>query len=392
MRVLRIADISGATPGGMRDFMLESGRVLERQGHEVDYLFREQLAPRVTGAAARRLLLPWLVAARVFRSRRVGARYDVVEIHEPLAAAYCALRRRLPRAGLPPCVVASYGSEDRRWQAQLQRWQVLGRRGSLKSRVAVPLTLLPQSRYALRHADHVLVPSDDDLSYLSGDLELPQRKLTRVDSGVSDVYFGIERSPHEGDDLRILFIASWIDRKGIREVAEAWSLLVERHPSVRLTLACTVAGEADVLSSFRAAADRVQVRPRADEQDLVRLLADHDVFVLPAWFEGGMPLATLQAAAAGLPCVVSCIGGHVEIFRADDPERDGALLVPPHDPDALAGAIERLAVDRHGARALGERARLRARSFTWRQTAQNLLRAYEAAQDGAQAEPTRQGS
>jgi glycosyltransferase involved in cell wall biosynthesis len=383
MRVLRVADVPGATPGGMRDFMLESGRVLEDQGHEIDYLFREDLAPRLTRGGARRLVVPWLVARRVLRSQRAGARYDVVEIHEPLAAPYCVARRGLRRLELPPCVVASYGVEGRRWEAQAQRWRALGLRGSLKSRVTVPLTLLAQSRYALRHADQILVPSEDDLSYLRNKLDIPQLRLTRVDSGVSDVYFGIERPAYDVGDLRVLFIASWIDRKGNRELAEAWSLLAARQPSLRLTLSCTVAEESEVLPWFRTAAERVRVQARADQEDLVTTLATHDVFVLPAWFEGGMPLATLQAAAAGLACVVSAIGGHVEIFRPRSSEMDGALLVAPHDAPALAAAIERLASNRELVRTLGERARRRASSFTWRETSRNLLLAYEAACNGA---------
>jgi glycosyltransferase involved in cell wall biosynthesis len=122
------------------------------------------------------------------------------------------------------------------------------------------------------------------------------------------------------------------------------------------------------------------VRSRVSEQELHEELARADAFVLPSWCEG-MPLATLEAAAAGLPCIVSDIPGHREVFRRSDPEADGAILVPPDDPDGLAEAIERLAADEELAQRLGSNARERARAFTWAETAAQLEAGYVKAVD-----------
>jgi glycosyltransferase involved in cell wall biosynthesis len=80
-------------------------------------------------------------------------------------------------------------------------------------------------------------------------------------------------------------------------------------------------------------------RPRTVFTGVVRdpsqYLAAMDVFAMASRSEG-MPGALVEAMSAGLPVVATNVGGIPEVVT------DGVdgLLVPPSDPDALAGAIE----------------------------------------------------
>ncbi len=165
MRILRVADIRGDAPGGMHGYMTHSGRALIEMGHTVRYLFRGDLGVRPRGGGLRRLLVPWLIPLRVMMGQRRGARFDVVEIHEPLAAPYAFIAARA-RGLLPPCVVLSYGLAERLWCETKRYRRLTGERVPLKSRLLVPWTLLAPSRYGLRHAAHVVVPSSEDVAYL----------------------------------------------------------------------------------------------------------------------------------------------------------------------------------------------------------------------------------
>jgi glycosyltransferase involved in cell wall biosynthesis len=377
MRIVRVADVTGDVPGGMNLFMRRGGEALQDLGHEVDYLFREALAPGVP-RRLRRLLTPWVVVWKLWQQCRSARPPDVVEIHEPLAAPYCFVRRRFPRSLLVPCVAISYGSEERRWAAAIDRGRVLGKRPRFRESAVTRALVVSQASYALKHADHVLVPSDRDYDYLHERLHIPTESLTRVDSGVDDRYFELESAAWNGQP-RILFIGTWIDRKGIRELVQAWSTVSAANPHVRLTAACTVVSAGDVIECFDRARDRVAVHQFATDDELVDIIASHHVFVLPAWFEGGIPLAVLQAAGAGLPCVVTEIAGHVEVFRPDDPVRDGGILVPSHDGPAVADALSRLISDAGLAQRLGESARRRAMAFTWSENARASLNGYASA-------------
>ncbi|HKT00273.1 MAG TPA: glycosyltransferase, partial [Rugosimonospora sp.] len=84
-------------------------------------------------------------------------------------------------------------------------------------------------------------------------------------------------------------------------------------------------------------------------------LAGFDVYCHPSRYEG-LGLALIEAMLAGLPCVASRVGGVPEVLG------DCGLLVPPEDPDALAGALGLLAADPELRAELGTRARRRARS------------------------------
>jgi glycosyltransferase involved in cell wall biosynthesis len=115
--------------------------------------------------------------------------------------------------------------------------------------------------------------------------------------------------------------------------------------------ALAIVGEGPMLDDLRRAAadtgvaDRVVfagLRPDARE-----LIGAADAIVLPSRAEG-LPLVALEAFAAGTPLVPTAVRGVRELVG-----EDAALLVPPDDPDALAGELRRVLADRELAGRLG---------------------------------------
>ncbi len=89
---------------------------------------------------------------------------------------------------------------------------------------------------------------------------------------------------------------------------------------------------------FEAKISFVGARPHGE---VATWLAACDVLALPSWNEG-MPNVVLEALASGRPVVASHVGGIPEVV---DSSAKG-LLVPPRDPGALAGALERVLGER----------------------------------------------
>jgi glycosyltransferase involved in cell wall biosynthesis len=368
-RVLRIADVAETRLGGMSGYMLESSEELTRLGMRVGHVWRPDLVPQVSSPAIRRLIVPWAIAWLVVRQRH---RWDVVEIHEPLAAPYAVLRRLGGRL-LPGLVVLSFGLEILGWRAMNTGRSRLGRRAKLRSRITAPLTVILPSLVGLRAADAVAVPSSADRNYLIRRLGRSPETVFFAPTGV-DLPEAVERNPRR-DEVSVLFLGTWIARKGIHELAAAWSIVSENR-NVTLTVAGTAIDPAVVLRDFPLGAQgRITVRPTVSRDELEELLRAHDVFVLPSWFEG-LPLSLLEAAAAGMACVATDVCGNADVFST---ETDGALLVPPYDGNALATAIQRLVTDRSLRERTGAAARQRAAEFPWSRTATALRGALDRA-------------
>ncbi len=120
-------------------------------------------------------------------------------------------------------------------------------------------------------------------------------------------------------------------------------------------------------------------------EDIPEVLACADLFVLPSLYEG-LPLALLEAMAAGLPIVATAIGGTSEAVV------DGVtgLLVPPGEPRSLAAAIRRALDDEGLARRLGAASRERVRrEFSAAAMARRTVSIYEECLDCERRRPVR---
>lgn len=153
------------------------------------------------------------------------------------------------------------------------------------------------------------------------------------------------------DRLIVLTLGRLHRQKGYDVLLRAFAELRPSHPSAALLIAGS-GSEREGLERLIASldlGDRARLLgPRADPE---RLLAAADIFVSSSRWEG-LPLAVLEAMAAGLPIVATGVGDVPRVLT----ESTGRL-VPPEEPGALAGEIARLLDDAGLRRELGDRAR-----------------------------------
>lgn len=133
--------------------------------------------------------------------------------------------------------------------------------------------------------------------------------------------------------------------KGHPTLIEAWPLVHHHFPQARLLIAGE-GSERDRLEGLAAAhlrselcCDSVAFLGRRD--DIPAVLAAADVVAMPSYREA-QGIAILEALAADRPVVASNVGGIPEMIRSGE----NGLLVPSHDPSALASAIALLFRDR----------------------------------------------
>ena len=212
-----------------------------------------------------------------------------------------------------------------------------------------PLTLLI-ARFIARRADRVVVLSQEWQNKLSA--RLPGASLSVIANGVSIP--GRASAEKKTGEIIILFLGNLCQRKGV------WDLLAcsgKLPPAARLVL---VGGEEDpgIAEQIReqlardGMQDRVELTGPLTGDAKFGWLYRADIFVLPSHAEG-VPISMLEAAAAGLPLVVTPVGGIPSVLS------DGkqALFVKPGDRDALCSAITRLIADPELRQRLGHAAK-----------------------------------
>lgn len=176
----------------------------------------------------------------------------------------------------------------------------------------------------------------------------PADRVVAIDNGID--LRGRPRAPLDGDPPVIGTVGRLVPIKGQRFLIDALARLAATESNVRGVL-FGEGPEADALAQQIAdhrLSDRIALPGRVD--DVPDRLAGLDVFVLPSLSEA-MPLAALEAAAAGLPMVVTSGGGAKALIEAGA----GGLVVPPGDDEALAEALrELLDLPPEARRALGE--------------------------------------
>lgn len=159
--------------------------------------------------------------------------------------------------------------------------------------------------------------------------------------------------PREAQTL--LFLGRLETDKGVFVLVEAVARLARLHPQLRAVLA----GEGDLAGVRQAALDagvagRIELPGWVDGDAKARLLARAGIFVLPSRFEG-LPMALLEAQAAGLPVVATRVGGIPQVVTDDDNGR----LSEPDDVASLVAALGPLLDDSARAARMGARGRER---------------------------------
>ena len=109
--------------------------------------------------------------------------------------------------------------------------------------------------------------------------------------------------------------------------------------------------------------------------DVPRLLAAGDIFVSASHWEG-LPVAVLEAMAVGLPVVATSVGDVPDVVVPGT-----GLIVPPHQPAALATTIRTLLDDPEQGRQLGMAGRAHVvRNYAIEAWADKLLKLYSELQ------------
>jgi glycosyltransferase involved in cell wall biosynthesis len=222
----------------------------------------------------------------------------------------------------------------------------------------------------------VLCLNEEDKSFLATRFHVARERITRVFPGTSPEFqSAAPRRSYDRTCNKLIFSGTWIERKGIGQLIEAFSVLAARHPALQLGILGAGTPAESVLADFPASLrSRISVFPPLSHAECAEVLLDHDIFLLPSFFEG-TPLALIEAMCTGIPAITTATCGMKDVVQ----DGQNGLLVAPGNSDQIVRSVELMMADPSLRQRLGRQAaRDAAERYTWKAAAELVDTAYSS--------------
>jgi glycosyltransferase involved in cell wall biosynthesis len=206
-------------------------------------------------------------------------------------------------------------------------------------------------RLLYRRADAVIVLNNEQAAFLEDRLHVPRSRIHLMPNGLDMARFA-PPSPGSRSNLEVVCVASLTPVKDHQTLLKAWSSVHSQVPEARLTLV----GDGELRSRLEQQARELGIEDSVEfaglQSDVMPYLERAGVFVLASLREA-MPLALLEAMAAGMAAVATDVGGIPEMIE------DGfnGRLFRPGDVDTLAHRLIQMLRDPARQTKLGAAAR-----------------------------------
>gem|GEM_PF-76137 len=252
-----------------------------------------------------------------------------------------------------------------------------GRRGGIFSQLSAHID--QEERWLVGEAWDVIACSWSMVGQVQ-ELGAPRDKVFMIPNGVWPEQFEVRagadfRRRFASDDERlVLFVGRLVHEKGLLELLKAFAYL-----SVNFRAKLVVVGEGYLKQEIYDEATRLGIQDKlfmtgfVDDDTKKKLLSVADVLVVPSLYEP-FGIVALEGMAAGVPVVVSSVGGLKEVVQ----HGVNGVTVYPGDPSSIAWGLAYVLSGPGRASAMAERAKKEVcEKYSWDRIAHNTLSVYE---------------
>jgi phosphatidylinositol alpha-mannosyltransferase len=365
MKIAFITTYDFASPGGVRNHIIQLANAFIQQGHTVQVLapaskpvntdFKGSFVPIITFPSAAKSgcipphLLIGLKAIRHLQALLKQESFDIVHIHEPLLPPFCLSALILTKSPL----FATFHTYYEKGQPLYRLFKpILGRfLTRLQGRIAVST---PAKNYIEQYFpyDYCIIPNGVNIEKFSS--------RTHAPSLLTPGYF------------HVLFVGhAQFKRKGLRYLINAYRILKNAYPQLRLVVAGSqwFGRQAHVDSHLQD----VRYLGTVTDEQLITLYQTADLFCAPSTGNESFGMVLTEAMAAGIPILTTQIKGYQQVVTH---EKD-ALLVPPKDSFALANAIKRFIDEPELGAELAKQAKITVQRYDWSNIAIKVMDYYK---------------
>ena len=315
VRISHILDSLGV--GGAERLVVALAQAQKSAGHDVAVHalgtgalledLRASGVPAVFHPGGTRVQLP----CSLWRSLRLGA--DVVHCHNIRPTVMAAPVARL--GGARVVISTRHGLSTRSFRREAKFW------------------------LAASFCDHVVAVSESAHRSLASDRWASPRKLVTIQNGSLPLPW--EPAPDVdrlAGGLVIVTVGRLVREKDYSSLLRAFAIARREIEDLRLWIVGDGAERAPLEALARELDLGDAVVFAGYRRNIGSWLAKADLFVLSSISEG-LPVALLEAMAAGRPVVVTEVGGMPEVVR----DAGAGRIVPPSQPDVLAATLVELA-------------------------------------------------
>jgi glycosyltransferase involved in cell wall biosynthesis len=323
--------IKGLGPGGAENLLASSAEVVDQTHftYAVAYLRadKDHLVARLAGHGVPARLLTRGALGRLtwpLRLRSLMVQADIVHAHSPLPAGVARLLAKSIRPSRRPVLVSTEHNEWSSFAASTRRLNALTsgldhHRFAVSERVRRSMSpRVAQRTEVLVHG--IVAPAGGQVGVVNASARL--RSELQLDR----------------EAVLAITVANFRKEKDYPNLLRAARRAVDEVPQLHLA----VVGQGPLRDEVHRLHGDLDLEGRVhllgQRDDVRELLAGADLFVLGSAHEG-LPVAIMEAMAAGLPIVATDVGGVADAV----PTGVCGLVVPPRSPDALAEAIVTLA-------------------------------------------------
>jgi phosphatidylinositol alpha-mannosyltransferase len=228
-------------------------------------------------------------------------------------------------------------------------------------------------KWVLKSATKIICVSEAQKKLIASKYTLPLESLIVVPNGVDEKYF-IEKKTSGNTIPRLLFVGRLVAQKNLL-------LLIEAVSQLQTNVFLDIVGEGELRENIEALIQKyelqnVQLHGKKTGKELIEFYKSADVFVLPSLKEAGIPLAMLEALAAGLPVVAS-----------DTPEvreniTDCGVLIQDPTATNYARALDEIVSNKSKIQELSALSVQKARSYSWIRVLDSIEEVYKEVTNG----------
>lgn len=281
--------------------------------------------------------------------------FSAVHVHNPIASVLGRTAAKI--AGVPKIIYTAHGfyfhdkMSDYKYNFYLTIEKIMGKFFS----------------------DYIFTQSEEDKNSAVQENIIEQSKIKTIGNGVDTSIFKPKILKNKDlkairkefnlnkEDQIICFIGRLVAEKGILELIEAFSKIVDQNPKAKLMIIGDAATDRDqetkdIVNRFlNQAKFKDKIIMTGYRKDIPQLLALSDLFVLPSHREG-MPRSIIEAMMMAKPVVATNIRG----CREEIVDGKTGYLVPVEAPAKLADRISKILSDSKLKNKMGKAGRKRA--------------------------------